>query len=109
MNKVRKLAEDLLNKNPALFTTDFDTNKRAMDQVILIRNRAMRNQIAGAITVLVREKTPKTGQEDELSAELESEERHSHSPESNVETESTSSPSAEDVKSESEEIQQNAV
>ena len=65
MNKARKLAEDLVNKSPVLFSNDFDANKRALDKLMMIRNRALRNQIAGAITVLVRERTPKNAPSEE--------------------------------------------
>jgi ribosomal protein S17E len=109
LNKVRKLAEDLVNKNPALFTSDFDVNKRAMDQVIMIRNRALRNQIAGAISVLVRERTPKTDQVGGASSEIGSRDQHSQAPEESVGSGSDSSSSIEDVKSESGTIEQNAI
>jgi small subunit ribosomal protein S17e len=58
LNKVRKLAEDLLAKYPSLFSTNFETNKKALDKVAIIRNRALRNQLAGAISSLVSEQAP---------------------------------------------------
>ncbi len=58
MNKVRKTAEDLLAKYPTYFSSNFEANKKALEQVAIIRNRALRNQIAGAITSLVSEITP---------------------------------------------------
>lgn len=58
MNKVRKLAEDLLAKYPTLFSTNFDANKKALETVAIIRNRALRNQIAGAITSMAAELVP---------------------------------------------------
>ena len=58
MNKVRKLAEDLLAKYPTLFSTNFDANKKALETVAIIRNRALRNQIAGAITSMAAEVNP---------------------------------------------------
>jgi ribosomal protein S17E len=58
LNKVRKLAEDLLAKYPTLFSTNFDANKKALETVAIIRNRALRNQIAGAITSMAAELTP---------------------------------------------------
>ena len=58
MNKVRKLAEDLLAKYPTLFSTNFDANKKALETVAIIRNRALRNQIAGAITSMASEVAP---------------------------------------------------
>jgi small subunit ribosomal protein S17e len=58
LNKVRKVAGDLLAKYPTLFSTNFEANKKAVDQVAIIRNRALRNQIAGAITSLASEALP---------------------------------------------------
>lgn len=58
MNRVRKLAEDLVNRYPTLFTTDFEKNKEALEQVSVVRTRSLRNQLAGAITKLVHQKQP---------------------------------------------------
>lgn len=58
LNKVRKLAEELLTKYPAMFSTNFESNKKALEKVAVIRNRALRNQIAGAITSMVTETAP---------------------------------------------------
>ena len=58
MNKVRKLAEELLAKYPTFFSTNFEANKKALEQVAIIRNRALRNQLAGAITSLASEIEP---------------------------------------------------
>ena len=52
MSKVKKLAEEFLAKHPSMFSTDFEANKKALDQIAVIRNRALRNQIAGAITAM---------------------------------------------------------
>jgi ribosomal protein S17E len=109
LNKVRKLAEDLVNKNPALFSSDFDGNKRAMDQVIMIRNRALRNQVAGAISVLVRERTPKADQAGGASSEIGYQEQDSPAPEESVASGSDSSSSVAEAKSENETIEPNTV
>lgn len=70
MNKTRKLAEDLVNKHSALFTTEFSSNKEAVDRVLVIRNRALRNQIAGAITVIMKERLPKLANAEPSSMEF---------------------------------------
>ena len=62
MNKVRKLAENLVEKYPSLFSSNFEANKLAVSQVMVIRNRALRNQIAGTISVIMRERTLKSGE-----------------------------------------------
>jgi ribosomal protein S17E len=53
LSKVKKIAEDFLAKFPASFSADFEANKRSLDQLAVIRNRALRNQIAGAITKMI--------------------------------------------------------
>jgi small subunit ribosomal protein S17e len=63
LNKVRKLAEELLTKYPTLFSTNFETNKKALEKVAVIRNRALRNQIAGAISSMVSETAPVSKEE----------------------------------------------
>ena len=55
---MRKLAEELLTKYPDLFSTNFEANKKALEKVAVIRNRALRNQIAGAISSMVSERAP---------------------------------------------------
>ncbi|MHB8568318.1 MAG: hypothetical protein ACYC7D_02145 [Nitrososphaerales archaeon] len=64
MNKVRKLAEDLVEKHPSVFSTDFAENKQAMGKVVAIRNRALRNQVAGTISAIIRERNPKITSEE---------------------------------------------
>jgi small subunit ribosomal protein S17e len=55
LSKVKKLAEELMAKYPTLFSANFEANKKALDQVAIIRNRALRNQIAGAIAAMASE------------------------------------------------------
>jgi len=111
LNKTRKLAEDLVNKHSALFTTDFSSNKEAVEKVLIIRNRALRNQIAGAITVIMKERSPKIargeaeeqGEETEAIQITESEASEAH-PQETAPAES----SVRDTSSAGEQIQQSA-
>ena len=52
MSKVKKIAEEFLAKYPTLFSASFEANKKSLDQLAIIRNRALRNQIAGAIAAM---------------------------------------------------------
>jgi ribosomal protein S17E len=79
LNRTRKLAEELFAKYPTRFSTDFAANKKTLEEVAVIRNRALRNQIAGAITALVAEVSPESGARveaapEETSSEIESSE-----------------------------------
>ena len=62
LSKVKKIAEEFLAKYPALFTADFEANKKAIDKLAIIPNRALRNQIAGAITKKVAGESPEKGE-----------------------------------------------
>lgn len=73
MNKIRRLAEELVARYPSLFGPDFDKNKAALAQVTVVRTRSLRNQLAGAITKIVHEKgTAVTSTKQDTSAKEES-------------------------------------
>jgi small subunit ribosomal protein S17e len=55
LNKIRRLAEDLVTRYPTIFSSDFENNKKALSQVSVIRARSIRNQLAGAITRIIHE------------------------------------------------------
>ena len=63
MNKVRRLAEDLVTRYPDLFTGDFDKNKQALAQVSIVRTRSLRNQLAGAITKIIHKQRTEMGEQ----------------------------------------------
>ena len=56
MDRVRRIAEQILEKHPDLFTTDFEKNKELLTEVAIIRTKSLRNEIAGYITVVMRDK-----------------------------------------------------
>ena len=58
LSKVKKIAEDFLAKYPTMFSANFEANKKSLDQLAVIPNRALRNQIAGAITKRVAAMAP---------------------------------------------------
>lgn len=53
MDRVRRLAELILERYPDLFTTDFQKNKELLPTVAIIRTKGLRNEIAGYITGLM--------------------------------------------------------
>jgi small subunit ribosomal protein S17e len=54
VNRVRRIASEIYEKNKTLFSTDFEKNKVALSQIAIVRSRQLRNQIAGYITSLVK-------------------------------------------------------
>ena len=51
--KVKKIARELVKQHTDQFTTDFETNKKALDSMATIYSSKLRNLIAGYITRLV--------------------------------------------------------
>ncbi len=54
MDRVRRVSTDLLERHPELFTEDFTANKQNLNQVSIILSKQLKNQIAGYITVIVK-------------------------------------------------------
>ena len=48
--KTKRLAEEILKKYPNKFTTDFDENKKLVEEVVIISSKTLRNKLAGYIT-----------------------------------------------------------
>ncbi len=48
--KTKRLAEEILKKYPNKFTTDFDENKKLVEEVVIITTKTLRNKLAGYIT-----------------------------------------------------------
>ncbi|HID17702.1 TPA: 30S ribosomal protein S17e [Candidatus Bathyarchaeota archaeon] len=49
---VKKVAKELLEKYPDAFTTSFEENKRAVEQLLEVDGKRLRNRIAGYVTNL---------------------------------------------------------
>ncbi|WP_456471502.1 30S ribosomal protein S17e [Methanocaldococcus sp.] len=52
---IKRAALDLIKKYRDLFTTDFETNKRLVEEVAQISTKRLRNRIAGYITHKMRQ------------------------------------------------------
>jgi ribosomal protein S17E len=66
LNKIRRVAEQLVERYPTLFTSDFEKNKQALATVSIVHTRSLRNQLAGAITKLIHERGPTAEPVEEL-------------------------------------------
>ena len=51
---VKRVALDLIDKYPKSLTTDFDQNKKFLNEVGLDISKKMRNKIAGYIACLIK-------------------------------------------------------
>jgi len=57
--KAKKLAQKLLEIYPERFTSDFNTNKKALVELTTLSSKQTRNLIAGYISGLKRRQTEK--------------------------------------------------
>ena len=52
--RVKRLAQDLVNRFPNRFTEDFNDNKKAVEALTNVSSHKLRNRIAGYVTRLIR-------------------------------------------------------
>jgi len=53
---VKHIARDLFEKNADKFSTDFEANKKIVDQLLDIKSKRMRNIVAGYLTSMKKGK-----------------------------------------------------
>ena len=78
MNRIKRISIELLEKYPNKFGLEFDTNKKALNEVAVVKSKVMRNELAGYITSHLRKQA---AQEKASSAMAEAEEEESEVPE----------------------------
>ena len=49
MDRTRRLSEEMLERHPEAFGSDFEENKKALEEMALIPSKQLRNRIAGYI------------------------------------------------------------
>ncbi len=63
MAKLRKIAEEILRRYPDRFTDDFEHNKRALEELVVVESKYLRNALAGYITRYVSRAKGEGGEE----------------------------------------------
>ncbi len=54
MDRIKRLSYEVLVNHKAKFGEDFAANKKALDQVSIVRSKGLKNEIAGYITKFVK-------------------------------------------------------
>ena len=54
VNRVRRISTELITTYKGKFDTDFQNNKKVLDEVAIIRSKGLKNEIAGFITAYLR-------------------------------------------------------
>ena len=65
MDKTRRLSELILSKHREVFGPDFESNKKALEEIAVIPSKQLRNHIAGYITKVLQEDSVKEGGDEE--------------------------------------------
>ncbi len=73
MNRIRRISTELLSSYRGKFGTDFQENKKALNEIAIIRSKGLKNEIAGFIaSYLRRELEEQKEKESEAAAQTES-------------------------------------
>ena len=54
MNRIKRISFEVLNDNKSKFGEDFLENKKALNQVSIIRSKGLKNKVAGYITRFIK-------------------------------------------------------
>ena len=50
LDRVRRISEEMIQKFPGAFGTDYQVNKEELNKLAIVRSKMLRNKIAGYIT-----------------------------------------------------------
>ena len=57
MNRIKRISTELLQKHPEKFGLEFDANKKAINDLAVVRSKVLRNELAGYITSHLRKES----------------------------------------------------
>lgn len=57
MDRIKRLSYEVLDTHKSKFGEDFADNKKALDQITIIRSKGLKNEIAGYITKFIKKET----------------------------------------------------
>lgn len=54
VNRIKRIATEVMALHKAKFGTDFAQNKKALDEIAIVRSKGLKNEIAGYITTYIK-------------------------------------------------------
>ncbi|MGI0037242.1 MAG: 30S ribosomal protein S17e [Nitrososphaera sp.] len=54
MNRIKRISTELLQSHSEKFGLEFDSNKKALNDLAIVRSKVLRNELAGYITSHLR-------------------------------------------------------
>jgi small subunit ribosomal protein S17e len=50
MDRVRRISEDIMQRYPGVFGSDYQANKEQLNRIAIVNSKMLRNKIAGYLT-----------------------------------------------------------
>lgn len=69
MDRVRRISEEILEKFPGVFGSDYEANKEQLNKVALVHSKMLRNKIAGYITKINTRETEEAQEQPAVTSE----------------------------------------
>lgn len=54
VNRIKRISTEVMALHKAKFGTDFAQNKKALDEIAIVRSKGLKNEIAGYITTYIK-------------------------------------------------------
>ena len=54
VDRIKRLSMDILENNVSVFGTNFDENKKILNEITIVRSKGLKNEIAGYITNFIK-------------------------------------------------------
>jgi small subunit ribosomal protein S17e len=54
VNRIKRISTEVLTLYKEKFGTDFAQNKKALDQIAIVRSKGLKNEVAGYITTYIK-------------------------------------------------------
>ena len=54
VNRIKRISTEVMTLHKSKFGTDFAQNKKALDEIAIVRSKGLKNEIAGYITTYIK-------------------------------------------------------
>jgi len=69
MNRIKRIANELLESHPNNFTDNFEQNKKIMTEIAIVRSKSLRNRVAGYIASKLKRENSEEKESSQVSPE----------------------------------------
>ncbi|QDI89255.1 hypothetical protein Nisw_06825 [Candidatus Nitrosopumilus sp. SW] len=98
MDRIKRLSYEVLDTHKSKFGEDFADNKKALDQVSIVRSKGLKNEVAGYITKFIKKEIrEQKAKEAQIASSKAQEQEVQMEPEPVEATETAEAPAAEET------------